>query len=282
MAEEKQDGQDHDGDGEAQRDQHLLHRDADELGIVGDDGDLQIVEPPVEPIDRRIDRVRYLDGVAAGLAHHAQPDDLLAVQPHEIGGIGGREIDLGHITDAGIGVDRDILDQRGGCGIRLGPHDQLLRFGTKAANGHIERRALQRFGHIGDRQAIAVEADRIDRHTHLPDPRAELIDAGHAVRGQQFGHDIIVDDAGQLRLVMHPAGYGQTHDRLRIVIGLDHPQLLDAVRQVALHAAHRFAHIAGRGIQIGAGIEFHADTAVVFLAGRPDFAHPGHAGGGIF
>ena len=119
---------------------------------------------------------------------------------------------------------------------------------------------------ITDRQTEAVEAHRIDRNAHLLHPRTKLTDAGDALRAQQFGQDVIVNDRGQRGFVVATARHGQLQDRSRVFVGLDDAHLLDAIGQVVGHSAHGLAHVGRCGVQINAGGEFDADAATILLA----------------
>jgi hypothetical protein len=164
----------------------------------------------------------------------------------------------------------------------IGAHHQALRVRAERSDRHVERRALQRVRDIGQRQAEAVEPEGIDRHAHLPLARAELVDARHAFCGEQFGNDVVVDQPGQLGLVVGIAENGKRHDRLGVLVGLDHGHLLDAFGQVALRPADRFANIGRRSVEVDARIELHPDARIVLLARRADLAHARYARDRIF
>ena len=276
--EEQQHRADHDENGEAERDQHLPHRDADEFGIVRDDVDGKIGKPLVKPVNALPDAVRYLDRVRACLPHNAQAHDRTPVEAHEVGCVGGRETGFGNVAHARGAGNHHILDQRGIARACFGPHHQFLCIRSERADRHIVRGVLQRVGDICQRKTEAVESCRIDRHAHLPCPGAELLDARHPFGSKQFRDDVVLDDAGELGLVVFGRLNRQRHDRLGILVGLDHGHLFHPLGQLAVHAAYRLAHVGGRRVEVYAGIEFDPDARIVLLAGGTDLAHSRNAG----
>ena len=81
--------------------QHLADRAADEHRVVGHDADAQARVLGVQPRDRRAHAVGDRHAVGLRLAHDAQADDGAAVQPHIGLGVGGVEVDLGHVAQRG-------------------------------------------------------------------------------------------------------------------------------------------------------------------------------------
>ena len=164
----------------------------------------------------------------------------------------------------------------GGHG-RVGAHDELLVLGAEAAGGQVERRVAEHRGDIADGQAEGGQAQRVDHHAQHALAVTEQVDGGDAFDGDEGGDDVLLDDPGERILAQGVARSGEAHDGARVGIGLDDGELLHRFGELPLDPAHRLAHVARGGVEVGVGREDHAHAEVVLLARRAHLLDAGDA-----
>ena len=108
------------------------------------------------------------------------------------------------------------------------------------------------------------------------------VDTRNALRREQFGHDVVIDDAGKFRLVIAVAGNRQCHDRSASSSALTTVTCSTrsgSSRVTRLTASRTSDAAVSRSVP---AVEFDADARIVLLAGGVDLPHPGNAGHRVF
>ena len=66
----------------------------------------------------------------------------------------------------------------------------------------------------------------------------------------------------------------EADNRLRVIVRLDHDDLLDAVRQAARHLADRFPHVGSHTVQVDTGTKLDVNATIVLFGRRSNPVAP--------
>ena len=277
-AQEQQHHQYHEGQRDAERDQHLAHRSGDEQRVVGTDDDCHARgQGRAEPVDLGADGGRDRHRVGLTLADHLQADGRRAVGAHDDFVILDAALDRGDVAEpdgiAGDGGDDDVGEffRRRQAAVEADVLQALAR--GQLAAGQLDVVALDRRLDIGDGQVARGECAAVEPDADGVAARAAQIDRGDAVERRQPVDDEALDIVGNFFRRVPVRGHCEPHHRVGVAVVLDDDRLVGALGQAGADASDGVAHIVRGLVDVAADLELDDRRAAAAPALRVDRLH---------